>query len=59
MLNALITFSGSFATKRVYLNNKPFITRPNFIDLNPNSNPYSNPKKRNYYPFMISLHKCT
>ena len=44
MLNTLITFSESFATKRVYLNNKPFITRPNFIDLNPNSNPDSNPK---------------
>ena len=33
------------------LNNKPCITIPTLIDLNP--------AELNYYPFMISLDKCS
>ena len=43
---ALLSFSGSLATKYVSLNNKPCINRPALMDLNP---------IELNYPFMISL----
>ena len=50
MLVALLRFSGSLATKCVFLNNKPWMIRPTFINLNP--------FQVNCYPFMIILDKC-
>ena len=47
---ALLSFSGSLATKCVTLNNEPCMTGPTLIDLNP--------VELNYFPFMISLDKC-
>ena len=47
---ALLNFSGSLATEYVSLNNKPCMTRPTVINLNP--------VELNYYPFMINLDKC-
>ena len=38
-------------TKCIYLNDEPYMVRSTFIDLNP-----VDPK---YYPFMISLDKCS
>ena len=42
-------FSGSLATKLVYLNSKPFMIKTTLNDLNP--------IEFSYYPFMISLDK--
>ena len=47
---ALLTFSGSLATKYMSLNNEPYMIGPLLIDLNP--------AELNYYPFMIGLDKC-
>ena len=47
----LLSFSSSLATKRLFLNHKPCMVRPTLIDLNPVAH--------KYYPFMISLNKCT
>ena len=47
---ALPSFSGSWATKSVYLSNESCMTRPTLIDLNP--------IELNDYPFMINLDKC-
>ena len=48
---ALLSFSRPLATKCVTLNNEQCITQPFLIDLNP--------VELKYYPFMISLHKCS
>ena len=50
----LLSFSSSLArdqTKCLFLNDEPCMVRPNLIDLNP--------VELRYYPFMISLDKCT
>ena len=47
---ALLSFSGSLATKYVSLSNDPCMVGPALIDLNR--------VELNYYPFMISLGKC-
>ena len=62
MLNlfiVLLSFSSSLArvakvfdqTKCLFLNDEPCMIRPTLIDLNP--------VELKYYPFMISLNKCT
>ena len=51
MFLALLSFSQPLATKCVSLNDEPCIIRPILIDLNP--------FELKYYPFMISLGKCT
>ena len=50
MFIVLLTFK-SLAIKFVSLNNEPCMARPIFIGLNP--------VEPNYYPFMISLDKCS
>ena len=47
VFTALLSFSGSLATKFVPLNNEPCMIRPTLINLNP--------FEPNYYPFMIVL----
>ena len=50
----LLSFSKSLArdqTKCLFLNDKPCVVRPNIIGMNP--------VELKYYPFMISLNKCT
>ena len=50
----LLRFSKSLArnrTKCLFLNDKPCMDRPTLIDMNP--------AELEYYPFMISLNKCT
>ena len=47
----LLSFSGSSESKCVSLNNEPCTIRPTLINLNPT--------ELNYYPFMISLDKCS
>ena len=47
----LLSFSSSFATKYVSLNDEPCMIRPTLIDLNPVG--------LKYYTFMISIDKCT
>ena len=47
---ALLSLSGSLATKCMSLNNEPCTIRPTLIDFNH--------IELNYYPFMISLDKC-
>ena len=51
VLIALLSFVGSSATKCVSLDYEPCMIRPNFIDLNP--------VELSYYPFMISLDRCS
>ena len=54
MFIVLLSFSESLArdkTKCLFLNDEPCMIRPTFIDLNH--------VKLKYYPFMISLDKCT
>ena len=51
MFSVLLKFSKSLATKCVPLNNEPCIPIPILVDLNP--------VELNYYPFMISLGKCS
>ena len=51
---ALLSFICSLVcnqTKCLFLNDDPCIARPTLIDMNPN--------ELKYYPFMISLNKCT
>ena len=48
---ALLSFSKSSATKFVSLNNKPCMIRPFLVDVSP--------VELNYYPFMVSLGKCS
>ena len=48
---ALLSFSKSLATRCLFLNDEPCMVRSTLIDLNPFD--------LKYYPFMISLDKCT
>ena len=48
---ALLSFSWYLSTKCVLFNNEPCMIRPILIDLNP--------VELNYYPFMVSLDKCS
>ena len=50
-LIVLLSFSSSLVVKCVPLNDEPCMVRPTLIDLNP--------VELRYYPFMISLNKCT
>ena len=47
----LLSFSVSLATKCLFLNDEPCMVRPTLINMNP--------IELKYYPFMISLNKCT
>ena len=47
----LLSFGGSLATKDVSLSDKSCIVKPTLTDLNP--------VEFNYYPFMVSLDKCS
>ena len=47
----LLSFSESLATKCLFLNVEPQMVRPTIIDMNP--------LELKYYPFMVSLNKCT
>ena len=47
----LLSFSVSLATKCLLLNDEPCMVRPTLINMNP--------VELKYYPFMISLNKCT
>ena len=47
----LLTFSKSLATKCLFLNDELCMVRPTLIDMNP--------VELKYYPFMISLNKCS
>ena len=47
----LLIFVSSLGSKCVSLNEKPCMIRPSLIDLNP--------VELKYYPFVISLDKCT
>ena len=51
MFIALLGFSKSLTTEYLFLNGELFIVRPTLIDMNPN--------ELKYYPFMVSLNKCT
>ena len=51
VLIVLLHFSESLATKCVLLNNEPCMVRSSLIDLNP--------AELKYYPFIVSLDKCT
>ena len=51
MFIVLLSFTSSLATKCVSLNDETFMIRPTLIDLNP--------VQLNYYPFLISLDKCS
>ena len=46
-----MSFSKSLGTKWLFLNDKLCVVRPTLIDMNP--------VELKYYPFMISLNKCT
>ena len=47
----LLSFSSSLETKCLFLNDEICLVRPTVIDLNP--------VESKYYPFMITLNKCT
>ena len=47
----LLSFGDSLATKCMSLNNETCMNRPTLICLNP--------AEYNYYPFMVSLDKCS
>ena len=47
----LLSFSKSLATKCLLLNDEPCMIRPTLIDMSP--------VELKYYPFRISLNKCT
>ena len=51
MFITLLSFNESLTTKCLFLNDEPWIFRPTLIDMNP--------VELKYYPFMISLIKCT
>ena len=46
-----LSFSEPLATKCLFLNDEPCMVRATLIDMNP--------VELKYYPFMISLNKCT
>ena len=48
---SIIVFSLSLAPKFLFLNDEPCMVRSTLIDLNP--------VELKYYPFMITLNKCT
>ena len=48
--SAPLSFDTSLVNKCVLINNKPYMTRPTLIDLNP--------VEPNYYLFIISFGKC-
>ena len=47
----ILSSSESFTTKCLFLNDEPCMVRPTLIDMNP--------LELKYYPFMISLNRCT
>ena len=47
----LLSFSKSLATKCLFLKDEPSIVKPTLTDMNPVA--------LKYYPFLISLNKCT
>ena len=47
----LLSFSGSLATKCLFLNDEPCMARPTLINLNP--------VELKHYPFITSLNKCS
>ena len=51
VFNVLLSFTESLATKCLFLNDEPCMVRPTFF--------YLNPVELKYYPFMISLDKCS
>ena len=51
MFIGLLSFSSSLVTKCLPLNSEPCRIKPTLIDLNPID--------LNYYPFMVSLDKCS
>ena len=51
LLIVLLSFSESLAIKCLFLNDGPSMVRHIVID--------SNPNELKYYPFMISIDKCT
>ena len=54
MLILLLSFSSLLAhdqTKCLFLNDEPYMVRPTLTDMNP--------AELKYYPFMVSLNKCT
>ena len=51
LIIVLLCFTQALATKCAFLNDKPYMVRPTFIDMNP--------VELKYYPFMISLNKCS
>ena len=51
LLIVLLSFSESLAIKCLFLNDGPSMARHIVID--------SNPNELKYYPFMISIDKCT
>ena len=50
LIALLLSFSISFSTKSVSLNNEPCMTRSTIVDLNS--------VELDYYIFLISLDKC-
>ena len=51
MFTLILSFSNSLATECVSLNDEPCMIRPTLIDLNP--------VEIKYYPFVISIDKCS
>ena len=51
MFITLLSFSDSLATRCVSLNNNSCLIRSTLV--------YLNPVELDYFPFIISLHKCT
>ena len=51
MFVVLLRFSSSLPTKCLSLNYKPYMVRPNLIDVNP--------FELKFYPFMVSIDKCS
>ena len=51
VFDVLLSFSESLSTKCLSLNDEPSMIRPTLIGLNP--------VEVKYYPFMISLDKCS
>ena len=51
MFIVLLSFSGSLATKCLFLNDEPCMVRLTLIDMNP--------VELKYFPLMIGLKKCT
>ena len=51
LFTASLSFSESLATKCLFLNDEPCMVRPTLIGINS--------VNLQFYPFMISLNKCT